>query len=490
EYNDLYNACQQIKQKDVKAPWFMLGKTDVKNCNGCHQNMGMSAKDLVLKVFEKCAGKAGCDVCRLHMEDDCLFFPELYRLNDQAEASSRPVCTKDLRQLLNSCTMCGLCPCQDIKMIILQAKAAFIDEDGISLSGRILSDVAAVGCLGSEFSRVVNRLNRLTPVSSILKKALNVHPERHLHIFPKESFFLWAKKRGLNSPKDNKSQFSSKVAYFAGCSAGYLFPEVGKAAVRILEQNNIEVFIPPQECCGMPLIVEGDKKTALKKIQGNMESLLRSVKNGYDIVCSCPTCGYFFKKLLLENAYYSDAFQEESGAGNNVMKVPFGPGKNNFTTVPKGIYQKILKDEGYFSLLDPLKRIELSNKIKDMGEYLLSIQANSKLILNPARPDTPMIYYAPCHQMEQEIGQPYYNLLKFFPGSDIIQIGGSMQCCGMGGHLGYKTSFHPHSLRIGQSLFKRFLSEKDRTIITDCLSCRIQFQQTMSRKVFHPLEVM
>ncbi|MFH2057747.1 MAG: hypothetical protein ABIJ59_02465 [Pseudomonadota bacterium] len=131
--------------------------------------MGMSSKDLVLKVFEKCAGKSGCDLCRLHMEDDCLFFPELYGLNDQAEESGLPVCTEDLRCLLNSCTLCGLCPCQDIRMTILQAKAAFIDEKGISLSGRILSDVAAVGCHGTKLSQLVNQLNRLVPFSGSWK---------------------------------------------------------------------------------------------------------------------------------------------------------------------------------------------------------------------------------------------------------------------------------------------------------------------------------
>ncbi|WP_299982453.1 heterodisulfide reductase-related iron-sulfur binding cluster [Desulfobacula sp.] len=451
--------------------------------------MSLSPEDLILKVFEKCAGKSGCDVCRLHMEEDCLFFPELYRLQDQAEEARLSVCAKDLRHLLDLCTLCGLCPCQDIRMFILQAKAAFIDEKGISLSSRIISDVETVGHWGTTFSTVANQLNRLTSVFPLLKKALNVHPERHLPVFPKESFFLWAKKRGLNSKKGSNSRLASKVAYFVGCSAGYLFPEVGKAAVRILEQNNIEIFVPPQECCSMPLIMEGDKKTALKKIHTNIESLLRSVQNGYDIVCSCPTCGYFFKKLLLENAYYSEAFQEKSGAGNKVMKVPFGSGEKRFITVPKGIYQKLLKDDGYFSSLDPLKRIELSNKVKDMGEYLLSIQVKRKLKIDLTCPDIPMVYYASCHQREQEIGQPYYHLLKSFPDSDIIQIKGVMQCCGMGGHLGYKTSFHPHTLKIGEPLFERLLSEKDRTIITDCLSCRIQFQQTMSRKVFHPLEM-
>ncbi|MBU0464002.1 MAG: hypothetical protein KKD21_02335, partial [Proteobacteria bacterium] len=420
-------------KKDIKAPWFMVEKTNVNYSDKGKKAMSLSPEDLILKVFEKCAGKSGCDVCRLHMEDDCLFFPELYRLQDEAEESRLSVSTKDLRHLLDLCTLCGLCPCPDIRMLILQAKAAFIDEKGISLSSRIISDVETVGRWGTTFSKVVNKLNRLTSVSPILKKALNVHPERRLPVFPKESFFLWAKKRGLNFPKNNNSRPSSKVAYFAGCSAGYLFPEVGKAAVNILERNDIEVFVPPQECCSMPLIMEGDKKTALKKIHRNIESLLRYVQNGYDIVCSCPTCGYFFKKLLLENAYYSEAFQEKSGAGNKVMKVPFGSGEKKFITVPKEIYQKLLKDDGYFSSLDPLKRIELSNKVKDMGEYLLSIYVNHKLNTSLTCSDNPMVYYAPCHQREQEIGQPYYRLLKSFPGLDIIQIKGVMQCCGMGG---------------------------------------------------------
>ena len=72
--------------------------------------MGKTVRELILTVFEKCAGASGCDVCRLHMEDDCLFFPELYRLQDQADESELPFSTSDLHSLIDLCTMCGLCP--------------------------------------------------------------------------------------------------------------------------------------------------------------------------------------------------------------------------------------------------------------------------------------------------------------------------------------------------------------------------------------------
>jgi glycerol-3-phosphate dehydrogenase subunit C len=465
----------------------------------------MTAENIIIKIFEKCAGDAGCEVCRPHMEDDCLFFPELYRLHDQASTSELSFSPGEITSLLDLCTLCGLCPCKDVRMLILEAKTAIAAESRVSISSRIICDVKTLGRLGTSFPKIANAAVGLTSVLPILKKTMNIHPERDLPFFPEESFFRHAKKNGITSSTrykneekpgnetNNKTKDRAKVAYFAGCSAGYMFPGVGKAAVKILEQNNIQVFVPPQECCGMPLILEGQKKKALKKIKANIENLFTCIENGYDIVCSCPTCGYFFKKMLLDNAYYSDAFQDTCGAGPNFMKVPTGSRQDRFTLLPKQAYKKILKDDGFFSSIDPLKRIELSKKVKDLGEYLLDIsgKANGNDQFKVSNVENrSMIYYAPCHQREQEIGQPYYHLLNSIPGSDIIQTNDAMHCCGMGGHLGYKTCFHPHALKTGQPLFEKLLSEKNRVIVTDCLSCKMQFQQTLPMDVFHPLELL
>lgn len=452
--------------------------------------MTPSAENLIMKIFETCAGHSGCDVCRLHMENDCLFFPELYRLNDTVKDPLSPFNPDELLHLLDLCTLCGLCPCPDIRMLILQAKAAVAEHNIIPFSGAILSNPEKIGRWGTRLFKTANHLGRLAVAFPVLKKILQIHPDSCLPVFPEESFFSWADKRGLTAPIVNDRNRSPKVAYFAGCSAGYLFPEVGRATVRILEQNKIRVFVPHQECCGMPLIMEGRQRTAIKKIRNNIEILFESIRNGYDIVCSCPTCGYFFKKLLLENAYYSDAFQESAGAGPTVMKVPSGSPQKTFSLLPRQIYQKILKDDGYFSTLDPLKRIAISNNITDMGEYLLSLFNKETPDVKPSVFKDAMAYYAPCHQRELHIGSPYQALIESFPGTDIIQIGGVMDCCGMGGHLGYKTCFQPYAQKIGKPLFERLLSEQDRIILTDCLSCKLQFQQTLPMDVFHPVELI
>jgi len=42
--------------------------------------MGKTVKELILTVFEKCAGASGCEVCRLHMEDEASFTRTLHFL--------------------------------------------------------------------------------------------------------------------------------------------------------------------------------------------------------------------------------------------------------------------------------------------------------------------------------------------------------------------------------------------------------------------------
>lgn len=416
---------------------------------------------LVLEMFKKCAGRSGCEVCREHMEEDCLFFPEMYRLHDLAQETGTPLADMDLASLVDLCTLCGLCPCQDIRMLVLKAKAARAEVKKLPLSARLLSDARQIGQWGTAFSSVLNPLNRLTPVTAMTKKVLDIHPERSLPVFPKESFFAWAQKKGLTAPSKHTRREGSKVAYFAGCSAGHLFPDVAKAAVDLLEQNGVQVFVPSQDCCSMPLIMEGNRQEAKKRIQAN-----------------------------LETAYYSEAFQHRADAGGNRMQVPTGSRDKKFTTVPMGIYKNILKDDGYFSGIDPLQRIDLSQNVQDLGEYLVARHKTGQLSISLKEPDQPLAYFAPCHQREQHIGHPYVEMIQSLPGTDILPVGGEMHCCGMGGHLGFKADFHGHSLTIGGPLFDRLAAASGRTIITDCLSCRMQLQHVFSRQVFHPLELL
>ena len=141
--------------------------------------------------------------------------------------------------------------------------------------------------------------------------------------------------------------------------------------MQVLERNGVTGYVPPQQCCGMPHLVEGDRNAALEQVRANMGPLLAAVRAGDDLVCSCPTCGYYLKVLLRDRVYYSEAYQSSVQAGKSEIKVPEGGrsgGKHK--VLSKLVYNNILQYDGYFAELDPMARIELGEHVFDAGEFL------------------------------------------------------------------------------------------------------------------------
>ena len=56
--------------------------------------------------------------------------------------------------------------------------------------------------------------------------------------------------------------------------------------------------------------------------------------------------------------------------------------------------------------------------------------------------------------------------------------------------MGFKQDFHDTSLRIGARLLDKIRLDPPQLLVTDCLSCRIQFQQAFPVKVIHPVELL
>jgi glycerol-3-phosphate dehydrogenase subunit C len=440
------------------------------------------AETLLRGVVEACAD---CDTCRFLMDESCLLFPRLYQLWDEARDTGRPIPRQKLHQLAELCTLCGLCPCPNIRTDIIQAKAARVATAGMPFGVRFLADVQRFARLGGAAPGLINRLLAVRPLGHALKKLLDIHPRRDLPRLAPEPFFSWARKRGLNRLPDAKR----RVAYFAGCTAGYLFPEVARAVVGVLEHNGIAVHVPEQQCCGMPTLLEGDRPTTLERAAFNLTSLGTLVQEGWDIICSCPTCGFLLKVLLKENACYSEAYQRSVRAGAEEIMVPDDDGAGGIR-VRKSIYAKILRDNGLFSEIDPLARIAVSAQVHDLGAYLARLDGGGGLDRAFGRLAGRLAYYAPCHQREQNLGSPYRDLLEKIPGVDLVPVGGPMDCCGMGGSLGYKRRFHHDSLRLGTPLMEKIKAAQPEAVVTDCLSCRLQFRHLLPYPVHHPVELL
>ncbi len=441
-------------------------------------------QQILREVIRLCAD---CDTCRTMMEEDCAFFIELYRLQDQEQEEEVPITEAQLRYLAELCTLCGLCPCPKVPMDVMEAKSRYIEQEGMPLATRLLNDVPLMARMCGTFPRLAKALQSNRVLGPLLRKATRLHPERQLPSFPKRNFFQWAASKGL----DRQRAGDHRVAYFAGCTAGYLFPEIGRSVVEILQRNGATVYVPPQQCCGMPYLVEGDRKRTLQLARDNMERLLETADAGNDLVYSCPTCGFFLKSLLKERAYYSEAYQKSIDADEGMLKIPAPEkGKNKFWSLRKAMYKNILKDDGYFSAIDPMDRVNLAEHLYDFGAYLTRLHAEGRLKTDFAPLPERMAYFAPCHLREQKMGRPYLDLLKLIPELDIEPVGNDYDCCGMGGIFGFKDHFHQKSLDLGGPLMDKIRAHRPQAIVTDCMSCRLQFNHCLPYPVFHPVEVL
>jgi glycerol-3-phosphate dehydrogenase subunit C len=420
----------------------------------------------------------------------CLVFPELYRLFDKETGKKGAITPQELRNLVDLCNFCALCPCHQVRADLMKAKHAFVQRDGLPPTIRLLEDLGRVARVCGAYPRLLNNLVRFGPTGGFLRRLVGIHPERQVPAFPREDFARWARSQGLHRQRGEKQR---KVAYFAGCTGRYLFPDVPKAVVAVLQRNGIEVYYPEQKCCGMPSLLEGDRSLTLEFAAFNVDQLAAAVAAGYDIVCSCPTCGYVLKSVLREGAFYAAAYRASLHGQERETRGNTGPAKapRAGDELPiKAVFSGLFQDEGYFASIDARKRMMVARHTYDLGEYLRDLQQTGELNTNFGPAPAHMAYYPPCHLREQNLGEPYVELLNLVPGVDLERIEGPFHCCGIAGIMGFKRDFHEVSVAMGSRLMEKIKSINPERLLCDCLSCRMQFNQLVPYQVFHPVEIL
>ncbi|MDR3496694.1 MAG: heterodisulfide reductase-related iron-sulfur binding cluster [Ancalomicrobiaceae bacterium] len=379
------------------------------------------------------------------------------------------------------------------------------------LTVRLVEDVQLVGRLCGTFPQLTNLIMRIRPVARIMKRALGVHPDRKLPDIASESFDAWAKARGLGRMREGAGR---KVAYFVGCTARYLFPEVAKATVVVLEANGVSVHVPEQTCCGMPTYLEGDRNFTFRLAEANLKVLKHCIEAGYDVVTACPTCSFALKSVLARGAQYSPARRERvkalaeaAGGDTKIVCDQLEAEAKSFTGRANAFardfykpwvinqlvgrrYAGEAKEEGYFAILDAELRILIASHTWELGEYLRDMDAADELTPAGALPAEKFAYFAPCHLREQSIGQPWADLLAKQPGTHLTEVGDTTDCCGLGGTMGFKAKFHDVSLAMGRNLMEKTSTLAPDRVLTECLGCRLQFTQMLNYPVSHPVEVL
>jgi len=96
------------------------------------------------------------------------------------------------------------------------------------------------------------------------------------------------------------------VAYFPGCAANLIYPEIGLATVRVLGKLGARVILPHDlVCCSTPVFNSGDIRDARELASRNIDVL-----SGIDadfVVTSCGSCGLTISQEWTELLGLSEA---------------------------------------------------------------------------------------------------------------------------------------------------------------------------------------
>src|SRR5437660_2885510 len=147
--------------------------------------------------------------------------------------------------------------------------------------------------LASHAPRLANFLSQTPGLSAIAKWLGGISQRRRLPRFATETFKEWFRKRGARN--DGKPQ----VILWPDTFTNHFHPDIGKAAVEVLEAAGFQVMVPIKSmCCGRPLYDFGMLDTAKGLLREILDTLRPWVEAGTPIVGLEPSCVAVFRDEL------------------------------------------------------------------------------------------------------------------------------------------------------------------------------------------------
>lgn len=341
------------------------------------------------------------------------------------------------------CISCGLCKeiCPvdiDIPLMIARVKELDVEEHGQAFVNKTLMDFENLSKFASATAPISNWILKRHIARSLMQKLVGIERRRKLPFFQRKTFMKWWKSR----PNETLRNQQGKVVYFVDSFANYNDPELGKAAVYLLEEAGVEVAVPPQKASGMPYISYGELTKARGLARYNVDSLSKLVREGYQIVATEPTAAYCLKE----------------------------------------IYPKLLETEE--SKLVSKQTVELTIYLRDLFRTG-RLGEGFRDVLNGRAG-----FHISCHQRALTAGEAAIELLRM-TGLDVqvIQTG---TCCGMGGTFGLKSGQlgYELSVEVGKPLFDLFNKSGVDFGITESSVCRMQLEEGTKLNFEHPIKFL
>lgn len=337
----------------------------------------------------------------------------------------------DVMDLCLSCKGCKTeCPSQvDMAKFKSEFLYHYQEKHGYSLRNRFFAHIGWINSWLSPFATLVNRMSQ-TRFAKQTMEWLGISPQRSLPSLASERFSTWFERH-------EQPSLVKQVVLFNDTFTEFNHPEIGQAAVQVLNACGYQVLLHSWSCCGRPALSKGFLPLARKQAEALIQTLWPYAEKNLPIIGLEPSC-----LLTLRDDYASLVTEEQSSRLKNIAALSL-----------------------------------------TLDEFLAKEESFPKLFKNTKQN---VKVHGHCYQKSLIGMEATLKVLRSIPGIsvELIQSG----CCGMAGSFGYEKEHEAISMKIGElHLFPAVRkSSPDDLIIANGMSCRHQILDGTGR---HPLHL-
>jgi FAD/FMN-containing dehydrogenase/Fe-S oxidoreductase len=285
--------------------------------------------------------------------------------------------------------------------------------------------------LASVSPMLANAMMQAPGLNAVVKKTLDMAPQRRIPRLARTSFRRWARRRRVSTS-------GGDVILWVDTFNNAFHPETTRAAYEVLTAAGCRVSIPRQMlCCGRPLYDFGLLDQAAAYLRRVIDALAVPIDSGIPIVVLEPSCASVFRDELRS-------------------LFPADPHAERLRT------QTFLLSEFLEHRVPAYRPPELAGKV---------------------------LLHGHCHHKAvMKLGDEESLLRK--AGADVETLDAG--CCGMAGSFGFDAEKYAVSQAIGERVLLPAVRSADAgtLIVSDGFSCREQIGQSTSREALHLADVL